>query len=81
MFRIGIANSKQFGEELNWVERLGYAVDDRLKAMIESDDPRPFENLAYTDALAFEVRTPASPEELFANAMKLIEEEFARAEG
>lgn len=81
MFRIGIANSEQFGEELNWVERLGYGVDDRLKAMIESDDPRPFENLEYEDALSFTVRTPESPEELFANAMKLIEEEFARAEG
>lgn len=81
MFRIGIANAKEFGDDLNWVERLGYGVDDKLRALIESDDPRPFEKLEYTDALSFVVRAPESPEELFANAMKLIEEEFGRAEG
>lgn len=81
MFRIGIANSKQFGEELNWIEKLGYNVDRKLETLIRSDNPRPFENLKYEDALSFEVRTPASPEELFENAQRLIKEEFTLAQG
>lgn len=81
MFRIGSTNSKQFGEELNWVEKLGYGTDDALRALIESDDPRPFENLDYNDALLFEVQAPKTPEELFRNAAQLIEEEFMRAQG
>lgn len=79
MFRIQDANSKQFGETLNWLERLGYGMDDKLRALVHSDDPRPFENLAYEDALTFTVTSPASPEELFENALQLIEEEFTNA--
>lgn len=76
MFRIGITNSKLFGEDLNWVEKLGYKVDKTLKKLIESDNPRPFENLDYKDALKFNVQTPGYPEELFANAIDLIQEEL-----
>ncbi|MDB5159986.1 MAG: hypothetical protein JWO99_249 [Candidatus Saccharibacteria bacterium] len=80
MFRIQTANSEQFGENLDWLEKLGYSMDAKLKALVDSDHPRPFEDLDYFDALSFHITTPASPEELFANAIRLIEEEFQRVQ-
>lgn len=79
MFRIQNANSQQFGETLNWLEKLGYGMDEELASLVNSDDPRPFENLSYEDALRFTVKTPSSPEALFENALQLIEEEFSGA--
>jgi hypothetical protein len=76
MYKIDIANSKLIGEKLNWVERLGYNVDQSLKQLIESDDSKPFENLGYYDVLKFNVQAPTSPEELFANAIDLIQKEL-----
>lgn len=76
MYRIGMADDKLMGEELHWVEKLGYSIDESLKKLIESDDPRPFENLDYYDVLKFNMKAPKSPDELFANAMNLIQEEL-----
>jgi hypothetical protein len=80
MFRIQNANSIQFGEKLTWLEKLGYSMDDKLTALVNSDDPRPFEKLNYHDALSFDIHTPTSPEQLFANATTLIKEEFNYAQ-
>lgn len=79
MFRIQNANSKQCGEPLYWLEKLGYGMDSNLATLVHSDNPRPFESLAYEDALAFTVIAPSSPQELFDRALQLIEEEFTNA--
>lgn len=74
--KIGIANCKLIGEDLNWIEKLGYRMDDSFRKLVEGDNSKPFENLDYYDALKFDVQAPRSPEELFANAIDLIQEEL-----
>lgn len=81
MYRIQATNSKLLGKELEWLRKLGYNTDANFEALFLSDEPRPFENLDYYDALRFDIQTPESPEELFANAIQLIEEEFQNAQG
>lgn len=76
MYRIQFENSKQLGVELNWLERLGYGVDERFMQLCRSSHERPLENLAFSDATTFKIRAPSSPLELFDNSMQLIKDEF-----
>lgn len=76
MYRIQSSSSQQLNSKLDWLERLGYSTDRRFTELCNSDEVRPFENLDFNDATRFDIQTPTSPEELFANAIQLIEEEF-----
>ena len=79
MYRIQYRNSKSFGTKVEWLERLGYDADRWFIELVSSSDARPFENLDFYDADKFTIQAPPSPEKLFANAIKLIEEEFGAA--
>lgn len=76
LYKLEATNSTLLNKNLNWIEMLGYGVDSKFQELIRSDNPRPFENLSFYDALDFSIETPKSPEELFDNAIELIRKEL-----
>jgi len=76
LYKLESKFAQSLNQELNWLKKLGYDADDEFMNLVRSTSSKPFENLDFRDVLKFKITTPKSPEELFDNAIKLIQEEL-----
>lgn len=78
MYRMQNQSSQEFNTDTDWLEKLGYTVDEEFQKLCRSEDPAPLEKLDFWDAPEFTIRTPQTPKALFDSAIKLLRESSDR---
>lgn len=74
LYRKQYKSSKRLGTEFDWMEQLGYDGNSRFMDLCRSADPLPFVSLDFSDADMLEVTAPSTPQMLFKNAIKLLQD-------
>ncbi len=74
LYRTQRQASERLGVKLDWVERLGYSVDEHFRQLSEQAIAAPLAAHEMDAAYNFSIQAPGSPTELIANATSLLED-------
>jgi hypothetical protein len=77
IYREQIEAEELLGVKLNWMEAMGYGMDKELLSRVKPFCSYDYSDLTFDSARRANLVVPSSPEELFENCRRLVEEEFA----
>lgn len=77
IYREQLEAEELLGTKLNWMTAMGYGMDKELLARVRPFTSYDYSDLTFDAARKATLKVPATPEELFDNCRRLVEEEMS----